>query len=67
MFEPFAEKAFDVHSASLLRALPMALLMWLARQSSQTQTVLGASDTALMQTPTEINGLCALSKTQRDE
>ena len=67
MFDPFAEKAFDVHSAALLRALPVALLSWLARQSSQSHTVLGESDKALVCTPAEINGLRALSETQRDD
>ena len=67
MFEPFAEKAFDAHSASLLRALPMALLTWLARVNWQTQSVLGGSDRALMQTPEELNGIRALAETPREE
>jgi hypothetical protein len=67
MFDPFAQKSLDVHSVALLRALPMALLSWLARQNSQTQSVLGDSDKALMQTPAEFNGVRALSETRRDE
>ncbi len=67
MFEPFTEKAFDAHSAALLRALPMALLTWLAQAASQSQTVLGDSDKAFVYTPAEMNGLRTLNETQRDE
>lgn len=67
MFDPFAEKAFDAHSVALLRALPVALLSWLARQSGQSHTVLGDSDQTLVYTPAEINGLRALSEIQREE
>ncbi len=67
MFEPFAEKAFDAHSAALLRALPMAVLSWLAMQMSQSHTVLGDSHKTLVYTPAEIDGLRALSETRREE
>ncbi len=67
MFDPFAEKAFDAHSAALLRALPMAVMSWLARQSSQCHSVLGDSDRMSIQTPAEMQGLRTLSETQRDK
>ena len=67
MFDPYAEKAFDAHSAALLRALPMALLNWMARQVSQSHTVLGDSDKTLVYTPSEIDGLRKLSETQRND
>ncbi len=67
MFDPFAQKALDVHNVSLLRALPMALLSWLARQSSQSQTVVGETDKSLVYTPAEVDGLRALSETRRDD
>ena len=66
MFDPYAEKAFDAHSAALLRALPMALLNWMARQMSQSHTVLGDSVKTLY-TPGEMNGLSTLSETQRND
>ncbi|MBI3663495.1 MAG: hypothetical protein HY234_10670 [Acidobacteria bacterium] len=67
MFDPFAEKAFDVHSVAMLRALPVALMSWLARQRAQTHTVLGDSDETLVYTPAEMNGLRALNETRREE
>ena len=67
MFDPFAQRSLDVHNVSLLRALPMALITWLARQTSQSHTVLGGSDNAMTYTPAEVNGVRALSETQRDD
>lgn len=67
MFDPFAEKAFDAHSVALLRALPAAVLSWLARQMSRSHTVLGDSHHTLLYTPAEINGLRALQETRRKD
>ena len=67
MFEPFAEKAFDARSVALLRALPLALLSWLARQTSQNHTVLGDSQRTLLYTSAELEGLRALNETQRKD
>ena len=44
----------------------MALLNWMARQMSQSHTVLGDSDKTLY-TPGEMNGLRTLSETQRND
>jgi hypothetical protein len=67
LFDPFAEKAFDAYSVALLRALPMALLSWLARQMSQNHTVLGDSQRTLLYTPAEIEGLRALNETRQKD
>jgi hypothetical protein len=67
MFEPSTEKAFDVHNVALLRALPMALLGWLARQASHNQSVLGDNGRTLTYTPAEIDGLRALNETQNKD
>ena len=67
MIDPFAQRSLDLHNVSLLRALPMALLNWLARENSQNQSVIGNSELALIYTPAEMNGLRSLSETQRDE
>ena len=64
MFDPFGEKALDVQNMAILRALPLALLGWLARQASHNQSVLGDNGRTLMYTPAEINGLRALNETQ---
>jgi hypothetical protein len=64
MFEPFSERAFDAQNMALLRALPMALLNWLARQASHSQSVLGDNGKTLVYTPAEFDGLRALNETQ---
>ena len=64
MFEPFSEKAFDAHNMALLRALPLALLSWLARQASHSQSVLGDNGKTLVYTPAEFESLRALNESQ---
>ena len=64
MFDPFGEKALDVQNVTILRALPLALLGWLARQASHNQSVLGDNARTLTYTPAEFDGLRALNETQ---
>jgi hypothetical protein len=65
MFDPFAEKAFDAHSAALLRARPKPLLTTPVPAMSQRRTLLGVRDKKLRCKPAELNGLCALRETPR--
>jgi len=65
MFDPFAEKALDAHSAALLRAQPKPLLSTPAPQMSQRHTLLGVTDKKLDCAPAEIKGLRKLRETQR--
>jgi hypothetical protein len=65
MFDPFAEKAFDAHSAALLRARPKLLLNSPAPHTSQRYTPLNVSDKKLDSAPADINGLRALRETSR--
>jgi hypothetical protein len=67
MFDPFAEKAFDAHSAALLRVRPKPLLNTPAPQTRQRHTLLGARDNAPNCTPVEISGLRALRETPRNK
>jgi hypothetical protein len=65
MFDPFAEKAFDAHSAALLRARPKPLLSGLTPQQSPSQKVLGHGDQPLVSKPVVMKGLRALRDTPR--
>lgn len=67
MMDPFAERVLDVHSVAVARALPLALMSWLARHMARTHTVLGEGGETLVYTPAEMNGLRALQETKRDE
>jgi hypothetical protein len=64
VIDPFGEKALDVQNMAILRALPLALLGWLARQASHNQSVLGDNGRTLTYTPAEFDGLRALNETQ---
>lgn len=65
MFDPFAEKAFDAHSAALLRARPKPLLSAPAPPPSHSRTLLGVRDKKLDCAPAETDGLRKLFETQR--
>jgi len=65
MFDPFAEKAFDAHSAALLRARPKLLLSNPESHMSQRRTPLSVSEKKLESAPVPINGLRALRETPR--
>ncbi len=65
MFDPFAEKAFDAHSAALLRARPKLLLSNPESHMSQRRSLLGVRDKQLNGTPVEIKSLRKLFETQR--
>ena len=65
MFDPFAEKAFDAHSAALLRARPKPLLSSPAPQMSQRRTPLSVSDKKLDSAPVASSSLRALRETLR--
>lgn len=65
MFDPFAEKAFDAHSAALLHARPKPLMSGLAPQRSPSCTLPGVRDKKLDCTPAEIKGLRKLFEAQR--
>ena len=65
MLDPFAEKAFDAHSAALLRARPKPLMSRPAPPMSQRHTLLGVRDKKLDCAPAVTNGLRKLFETQR--
>ena len=67
MFDPMGEKALDVQNVALLRALPLALLGWLAKQASHNQSVLGDNGRTLTYTPAEIDGIRALNEAQNKD
>jgi hypothetical protein len=51
MFDPFAEKALDAHSAAMLRARPKPLTSAPAPQIGQRRSLLGVRNTKLVRTP----------------
>ena len=65
MLDPFAEKAFDAHSAALLRARPKPLLSAPAPLMSRSITLLGVRNKKLDCTSALTNGLRKLFETQR--
>ena len=65
MFDPFAEKAFDAHSAALLRARPKPLMSAPAPPLSQRRSLLGVRDKKLSCAPAATNGLRKWFETQR--
>ena len=65
MFDPFAEKAFDAHSAALLRARPKLLLSKPQSHLSRSRAPLSVSEKKLDSAPIAINALRALREILR--
>jgi hypothetical protein len=63
MFDPFAEKAFDAHSAALLRARPKPPLSPPTPPMSRRHSPLGVRVKQPNRTPVEFKGLRKLFET----
>lgn len=67
MLKLMLAKASEAFRSTVVRALPMTLLFWLARRAAGGHTVLGDEAVPAVYTPQEMRGLRTLNEVPREE